>query len=126
MRGSLLNSPAKKSVYCEQVLINLLNNSADAIEKIENKWITVKLFKESNQAVLEITDCGPGIPDAVLEKLMQPFFTTKPVGKGTGLGLSISRGIIQAHKGTFEYKKGCQNTTFVITIPLADSQPMAA
>lgn len=66
---------------------------------------------------IEVTDSGPGIPVEVAEKIMKPFFTTKPVGKGTGLGLSISRSIISAHKGTLELDRTRPNTTFVVRLP---------
>jgi signal transduction histidine kinase len=67
--------------------------------------------------VIMVTDSGPGIPDQLLGKIMQPFFTTKESGRGTGLGLSISKGIIDEHQGQFYYQKNSSHTCFVIELP---------
>ncbi|HJW29208.1 MAG TPA: ATP-binding protein, partial [Saprospiraceae bacterium] len=71
-------------------------------------------------AEIRVSDNGPGIPKDVLDKIFQPFFTTKPVGEGTGLGLSISYDIIKAHGGQFnvETKEG-EGTSFIIQLPMA-------
>lgn len=100
-----------------QVLLNLLNNSIDALEKSTEKWTKIHVYKKDLNINVAVTDSGSGISEDVLLKLMQPFFTTKAVGKGTGLGLSISKGIIESHKGRFYYDKNCDNTRFVISIP---------
>ena len=55
--------------------------------------------------------------------MLQPFFTTKPVGKGTGLGLSLSKGIIESHAGHLTIDNKCPNTSFVILLPLTIAQP---
>jgi signal transduction histidine kinase len=68
-----------------------------------------------------VTDSGGGIPPQVVQKLMQPFFTTKGIGQGTGLGLSISKGIIETHHGKFFYDPKSKNTRFVIEIPKSQS-----
>jgi C4-dicarboxylate-specific signal transduction histidine kinase len=104
-----------------QVLLNLLNNSIDALEELDTDtdlWTTVDIVIDTETVSINVTDTGPGIEDDVLEKLMLPFFTTKEVGKGTGLGLSISKGIVEDHKCTFSYDPKCQNTRFVIQLPL--------
>jgi len=64
-------------------------------------------------------DNGIGIPEKIKEKILQPFFTTKPTGQGTGLGLSLSYDIIKAHNGdlTFESSEG-EGTTFLISLPI--------
>jgi signal transduction histidine kinase len=68
---------------------------------------------------LEFTDSGPGIPSQVMERLFEPFFTTREIGEGTGLGLSISYGIVEAHGGRIwaqsEVGKG---STFIVEIPV--------
>lgn len=84
-----------------QVLLNLLGNSFDAVEKSSEKWVELSLVKAKGKLVIKVTDSGKGIPDWVTEKLMDPFFTTKEVGKGTDLGLSISKGIIEEHWGSY-------------------------
>lgn len=106
-----------REVQLGQVLINLINNSYDAIELLPDKWIEIKFESFQNQVKIKVIDSGSGIPNEVAQKLMVPFFTTKDPGKGTGLGLSISRSIINDHQGTLEIDFGCQNTCFVITIP---------
>jgi two-component system, NtrC family, sensor kinase len=82
----------------KQILLNLLNNSIDAVENMDGlKRITVRAFIRGNRAVVEVEDSGPGFKD--LNRALDPFYTTKPVGKGTGLGLSICYGIIKEHDG---------------------------
>ena len=69
-------------------------------------------------AQISITDNGPGIPDAIRDKIFQPFFTTKPTGQGTGLGLSLSYDIIKAHGGEIKVNsKEGESTEFIITLP---------
>lgn len=101
-----------------QVILNLLGNSYDAIINSSEKWIKVELQKKDTFIEISVTDSGPGIPEEIARKIMQPFFTTKEVGQGTGLGLSISKGIIEAHKGKFWYDSESRNTRFVIRLPL--------
>ncbi|MBC7465083.1 MAG: GHKL domain-containing protein [Bdellovibrio sp.] len=100
-----------------QVLLNFLNNSFDAVQDLENKWIRVQLELLEKHVVISITDSGHGIPFEIQEKIQQPFFTTKEVGKGTGLGLSISRGIIASHGGAMGLDNSSPYTRFVITFP---------
>jgi len=73
---------------------------------------------EGESVMISVTDNGPGIPKNVVDKIFQPFFTTKPAGQGTGLGLSLSYDIIKAHGGELkvETKEG-EGTTFIITLP---------
>jgi signal transduction histidine kinase/ligand-binding sensor domain-containing protein len=74
---------------------------------------------EGESVMISVSDNGPGIPQKVLDKIFQPFFTTKPVGQGTGLGLSISYDIVKAHGGQLrvETKEG-EGTTFIISLPI--------
>lgn len=104
-------------VQVSQVLINLLNNSIDALANLESKWIVIDVKEIRTGVCLEITDSGPGIPKAIAEKLMLPFFTTKPPGKGTGLGLSISKSIIERNGGRFFLDTKAAHTKFVIELP---------
>ncbi len=108
-----------------QVFMNLLSNAIDALEDwdIEQPKITITTELQNNQAVIRLTDNGPGIPEKIRQRLFDPFFTTKPVGKGTGLGLAISYQIIvEKHQGEIscisEFGKGA---TFVIEIPAVSS-----
>ncbi|MBY0412878.1 MAG: GHKL domain-containing protein, partial [Bdellovibrionales bacterium] len=100
-----------------QVLINLLNNSYDAISNLQDKWIEIKGFKKEGLVYIQITDSGVGIVKEVADKIMNPFFTTKEVGKGTGLGLSISSEIMKSHGGSLKYMTDFTNTTFLLTLP---------
>ena len=97
-----------------QVLLNLLNNSFDAVEEITNKWVSIDVIDKDKKFQIRVTDSGAGIPSEILDKVMYPFFTTKEVGKGTGLGLSISKGIVEEHKGRIFIDPSMQNTCFVI------------
>ncbi len=107
-----------RETQVSQVILNLLNNASDAIEDLEEKWVKVdfNLLPDEHKIQFVITDSGNGIPEAVLNKIMTPFFTTKAVGKGTGLGLSISQNIIKEHGGTLEYNKLSPKTQFIITL----------
>ncbi len=100
-----------------QVLLNLLNNSYDAISELPAKWIHVRGWREGGAIYLTVTDSGTGISREIVEKMMEPFFTSKEVGKGTGLGLSISLGIIRSHGGSLDYNERALNTQFVIQLP---------
>ncbi len=111
----------------QQVLLNLVNNAIDAIER-PGGTVTVSTRASGDDVVLEVSDTGKGIPEANLARIFDPFFTTKPVGQGTGLGLSICYGIIEKMGGTItvesEIEKG---TTFSVVFPrnAATSDPAA-
>lgn len=110
-----------------QVLVNLLNNAFDAVEKLDEKWVKIEMSAHDGQCVVCITDSGHGIEPRIVEKIMSPFFTTKPVDKGTGLGLSISKNIIEDHDGALSYDGSSGHTRFIIRLPLADeTQPATA
>ena len=120
----------------EQVLLNLITNARDAIEKrrslekdpsdqIKDEITVVTSTHATDPEWVEIyvTDTGEGVSSEVLNKLFDPFFTTKEVGKGTGLGLSISYGIIKDHKGDIEViDTGAGGTTFCIRLPKHNNQ----
>jgi len=107
-----------------RVILNLITNAFYAVterkkqeqDKYEPK-VLVSTKKDKNQITLSVKDNGDGIPQKVLDKIFQPFFTTKPTGQGTGLGLSLSYDIVKAHGGELkvETKEG-QGTEFIITI----------
>ncbi len=109
-----------------QVFINLLNNSFYALQSLDEKWIDIKCVKENERIKVYFTDSGHGLPETVYTKMMQPFFTTKPIGQGTGLGLSISKGIIESLNGNLSYNSQCKNTQFVIDLPAAKSDSVNA
>ncbi len=108
-----------RSTQIAQVLVNLINNAFDAIENLSEKWIKLEVELLDHRLIrFTIGDSGEGIPEAVSQKLMQPFFTTKEVGRGTGLGLSISKGIAEAHGGTLRYNAASKNTTFEFEVAI--------
>lgn len=100
-----------------QVLINLLSNSIDALEGLDKKWIELVCYENDLNIFITICDSGAKLDDELAEKIMLPFFTTKPVGQATGLGLSISKGIIESHGGKFYYDANSENVKFVIELP---------
>lgn len=114
--------PSNPHVFCSpveisQVLLNLINNSYQAIASQTRPVIKILCEEVGDHYTVRIVDSGDGIPLIVSQKLFQPFFTTKDVGVGTGLGLSISRSIIEEHEGRLYYKENSPNTTFVIELP---------
>ncbi len=84
-------------VELEQVMVNLINNSIDAMP--HGGTVTVRAVQEEGRLHLQIVDDGTGIPQEDLERVFEPFYTTKPVGQGTGLGLSVCYGIVQSWGG---------------------------
>jgi signal transduction histidine kinase len=108
-----------------RVLLNLINNAFyAAFEKGKTAGpgfvpsVAVSTRKLDHTVELVVRDNGSGIPAALLEKIFQPFFTTKPTGKGTGLGLSLSYDIVKAHGGALkvESREG-EGTSFIIVLP---------
>ena len=75
---------------------------------------------EGREAVIiTVSDNGNGIPPKIVDKIFQPFFTTKPTGSGTGLGLSLSYDIVKAHGGEIRVaSKECEGTEFIIQLPV--------
>jgi len=104
-----------------QVFLNLFLNAIQAIEGEGNVWVSTKL--KDDKVLIKIKDDGKGIPKKSIDKIFEPFYTTKPTGMGTGLGLSISYGIIQEHGGEIKVKsKKDHGTTFTISIPFKPKQ----
>lgn len=104
-------------IQIEQVLLNLLNNSFDAIRNLKDQWVRIVVHEIADSVEIHVVDSGTGIPENIEQKIMAPFFTTKESGKGTGLGLSISSKIVRSHHGKLFLKKDAPNTTFVIRLP---------
>jgi len=115
-----------------RVLLNLFTNAFYAVAQktktagpnykptVEVTTSTPPQIGGARGAVLSVRDNGSGIPDAIKDKIMQPFFTTKPTGEGTGLGLSMSYDIVvKGHGGTIDVlSKENEYTEFTITLPL--------
>lgn len=104
-------------VQLSQVLVNLLNNSFDAIADTNDPWINLSVKIQNDSIQLIVTDSGAGIPLKVREKMFNPFFTTKEIGKGTGIGLAISKSMVEKMNGKFFYDEHCHNTSFVVQLP---------
>jgi two-component system sensor histidine kinase HupT/HoxJ len=81
------------------MLMNLVQNALDAMQEQPEARLDIAAGETDANVWLTLRDYGPGIAEADLGRVLDPFFTTKPVGKGTGLGLSISYGIVQDHGG---------------------------
>ena len=108
-----------------RVLVNLINNAFYSVRERARKeesgyepLVSLSTKMGVEKIEIRIKDNGTGIPGNVLQKIFQPFFTTKPTGQGTGLGLSISNDIVKAHGGELKVEttegKGCE---FVILLP---------
>lgn len=105
----------------KQVMINLLNNARDALveHKVSDPLITIRLFCDGTHGAITIQDNGGGIDERVIERIFEPYFTTKEEGKGSGIGLYISYSIIRTKMGgTIEASNVEGGTRFTITIPL--------
>ena len=108
------------AIDLDQVFVNLLINSAQAIE--DKGEIRLKTWCEGRRVHISISDNGCGIPPHVLPHIFEPFFTTKPVGKGTGLGLSISYDIVTKHGGEMKVESTPGvGTTFTVTLPIPEN-----
>lgn len=114
-----------------QVIVNLVNNAVDAMDgegvitinvsRVTSDDHALQQFPEvisSNYCKIEISDTGHGMDSATIERIFEPFYTTKEVGKGTGLGLSIVHSIIKEHKGEVVVKSALgKGTTFTLLLP---------
>ncbi len=108
-----------------RVLLNLINNAFYAVNDKNKKadenyqpTVSIQTKKINNNIEIKVRDNGNGIPSNIINKIFQPFFTTKPTGQGTGLGLSLSYDIIKAHGGEIKiHTKENEFTEFVINIP---------
>ena len=105
-------------IQIQQVLLNLLRNSIDALEEVPAGQRRVVIRTDSDAAsdvIVTVTDNGPGVPPTILDRLFMPFVTSKAAG--TGLGLAISKTIVEAHGGRLEYRRVDGNgAAFVLTL----------
>jgi two-component system NtrC family sensor kinase len=100
-----------------QVFVHLLLNAAQALAA-RGGLVTVSTAQHNGQVVVRIADNGHGIPQDILARVFDPFFTTRPVGEGTGLGLAVCHGIITRHAGTIDIQsEPCSGTA--VTVRLA-------
>jgi signal transduction histidine kinase len=109
-----------------RVILNLLNNAFYAVDEKKEQQptgyepiVSISTKKSGDKVLIAVKDNGNGIPQKILDKMFQPFFTTKPTGQGTGLGLSLSYDIVKAHGGEIkaETKEG-KGAAFIIQLPV--------
>ncbi len=106
----------------QQVIINLIQNAADATDHQAEPLLEVSAREENGEIIVLFRDNGSGIAIDALDKMFDPFYTTKPVGKGTGLGLSISYGIVERHGGKLSVGNLQQSgAEFVLRLPRASN-----
>lgn len=98
------------------VLLNLLNNAAEAVTGRPGAWIRLEVEAVAGQVVIRCVDSGPGVAAEHLGKLMTPFFTTKP--QGTGIGLSLSRALVERDGGYLRHVPEARASTFEVGIPM--------
>ncbi len=111
-----------------RVLLNLYNNAFYAVQQKQvladqaytpTVWVSTQ--RRDKTVEIRVKDNGPGIPEAIKEKIFQPFFTTKPTGEGTGLGLSLAYDIVtKGHGGTMEVESvEGEGSEFIVQLPVA-------
>src|SRR6266702_3104421 len=108
----------------EQMLCNIVGNALDAVESVEQKSIVLRATREGGQTVrcrIAISNSGPAIPPDILQRMFEPFVTTKPPGKGLGLGLMLSNHIARSFGGELRARNLMPSgAEFVVLLPLAD------
>jgi C4-dicarboxylate-specific signal transduction histidine kinase len=115
------------AIQLEQVFINLLTNSRDALAESRGKTIRIETTADDEWIRIQFSDTGPGIPRELEQRIFDPFFTTKEVGTGTGLGLSITYSIVKEHAGhiSVEPHRG-RGANFLIELPVMKQLPPEA
>lgn len=104
-----------------QVIMNLLVNASQAIREFGT--ITIKTYADEQYIMIDVSDTGAGMDTDTINRIFDPFYTTKPAGQGTGLGLAISLGIIKRHRGHIQVDSEINvGTTFKIQLPILTEQ----
>lgn len=112
------------STQLEMAIFNLVTNALDAMPLGGTLSITATTRPDGSR--LEVADTGPGIPDEILDRLFDPWVTTKAVGHGSGLGLAIVRDVVRAHGGSISASNRAVGALFVIDLPAAHSERSAS
>jgi signal transduction histidine kinase len=105
----------------EMALLNLVTNALDAMR--DGGTLSISAAALANGIRLEIADTGPGLPAAILDRLFDPWVTTKAAGQGSGLGLAIVRDVVRAHGGTVSAHNQATGAVFVIELPVVALVP---
>jgi signal transduction histidine kinase len=109
----------------QQVLLNLIMNAQQAMDGAAGNVLVTTRATQDGGIEIRVQDDGPGIPNEIKDKILEPFFTTKPGGKGTGLGLSVSYGIITDHGGTISIRDSPGGgATFILLFPPLEKAPV--
>ena len=99
--------------------MNILNNAKDALidRSVRKPLVRIRLFREGARSVMAVADNAGGIPEEVIDKIFDPYFTTKEEGKGTGIGLYMSKNIIEGHMaGSLTVKNMPEGAEFTIKV----------
>jgi len=116
-----------REVQIVQVLLNLLQNAFDAVADLPgDRWVRLEVTNSGSSVTFAVIDSGPGVPPELRNRIMEPFFTTKPIGKGTGLGLSLSKTIVEDHGGELKLSESANRTCFSFSLPLLKEPENAA
>ena len=118
--GRVILNLITNAFYAMNEREKLLANSQQLIASTYKPTVSVSTKKEGNTVLISVADNGGGIPQKILDKIFQPFFTTKPTGQGTGLGLSLSFDIVKAHGGELKVESGeGEGSSFTISLPVS-------
>jgi two-component system NtrC family sensor kinase len=105
----------------DQLFLNLVLNAQQAMR--EGGELTLRTYRRDGQVVVEVRDTGVGIPESMLERIFNPFVTTREVGEGTGLGLTVSDSIVTSHGGKLDVESTLGvGSVFRISFPMLHSR----
>lgn len=117
-RNTISEKISCRPTQISQVILNLINNACDAIEPLDDKWISIEVSFSNANVQICVSNSGPKISQEIQHKIFDLFFTTKPKDKGTGLGLSISKRILAEHGGQITIDQDSEFTKFNICLPV--------
>lgn len=86
-------------IQLSQIILNLLNNAIYAAKEVESPKVKITCYKQDEKIIIQVFDSGLGVPIHLVNKIFEPFYTSKPIGEGTGLGLSLCRSIAESMGG---------------------------
>ncbi|MCB0415186.1 MAG: GHKL domain-containing protein, partial [Bdellovibrionales bacterium] len=108
-----------REAMLKQVILNLIENSLDAVDSLPIRWIEFEIVNTENELLIYFTDSGYGISEKMQKRIFDPFFTSKQVKSTAGIGLSICRTIMNKHGGNLEYVNMRVHTTFLLRFPMS-------